>query len=71
MIDFNRENLKNENGKDILNDKLEENLKMQKDCEVEIERCTDQEDFDNLTKTKETLETLKAEETNIREDLEK
>jgi len=66
MIDFNREKPLE---KEDFSRQLEENLKMQKDCEIEIERCEEANDFENLDKTKKTLEILKNEEIEIRKNL--
>jgi len=46
--------------------KLARNLQMQKDLEIEIERCAEIKDFENLEKTRKTLEILKLEEAEIR-----
>ena len=69
MIDFNRENFAL-NNEQTPNQRLEENLKMQRDCEIEIERCEQAEDFRELKKTRDTLEVLKTEEEEIRKQLE-
>ena len=58
-----------EDSKELLNKKLEENLKMQKDCEIEMERCEEARDADGYQKTKETLEALKFDELEIRKQL--
>jgi len=68
MIDFIRENLPDNNEREP-NQKLEENLKMQKDCEIEIERCREVNDVDGLEKTNETLQTLRSEEITLRKEL--
>jgi hypothetical protein len=65
MIDFIRENFSERNEQEP-NRKLEENLRMQKDCEIEIERCREVNDVDGLEKTNETLQTLRIEEIELR-----
>ena len=68
MIDFNRERFPRESNEN-LQQKLEENLQMQRDCEIEIERCNDIGDKNGSAKTQATLDTLKVEEISIREQL--
>jgi hypothetical protein len=68
MIDFNRDKFP-ENNEQNLGQKLEENLRMQADCEIEIERCREANDTDSLVKTKETLAILKMEEISLKEQM--
>jgi len=71
VIDFNREQFPSpEEDKTTPQQKLEENLKMQRDCEIEIEKCRDIDDQDALTATQQTLDVLKLEEESIRKLLE-
>jgi len=65
MIDFNREVFPR-NNEQTPDERLKENLKMQRDCEIEIERCREANEIDNLEKTQKTLEALKIGELEIR-----
>jgi len=76
MIDFNRENFNQEenepgSGEDLeaLQGQLQENLTMQQQCEVEVERCRQQKDIATLRKVFETVAALRAHEVGIREQI--
>ncbi len=69
MIDFNREKFPNDE-EQTTDQRLAENLKMQKEYKIQIERCNEMKDDEGAEKTKKTLDILKDEEKTIREQLE-
>lgn len=64
MINFNRE--KGFEIREIQPTNLEENLKMQNDCDVEIEHCREKNDVDGLAKIFTTKSLLQVQEIEIR-----
>jgi len=76
MIDFNRENFNQEENEpgsredlEALQGQLQENLTMQQQCEVEVEKCRQQKDVVTLRKVFETVAALRVYEVGIREQI--
>ena len=69
MIDFNRENFSEENRLEDLKERLAENIGMQNDCKIEIEKCKNNGDIENQRKTEETLKALEVEAENLRNQI--